>query len=107
MKVQIRELVGTKWQPMPIEQVVGQSICNYLVNASNPIVAALFNDQNETIAYVSNRVEWVENYKKKGFSINASDLQELLGTDIIPPIIATTFPNSTFVEVKAHQGQLL
>ena len=102
MRVELKEKTGTKWKGVPADNLVGDSIVNYIVNSPNTIVACLY-DGDIAIAYISNDEEYVDMYKQKGLSMSAKELQELIGTDVMPSIVAQVFPDSAVVEVKVSE----
>lgn len=105
MKVKLKELIGTKWHPVEAERLVGNSICNFMVDGATPMVAALTKGK-ETIAIVSNNEGYVDLYSKKHFAISAKNLQILMGTDTIPPVVAQIFPEAGVVQIKTIKERL-
>jgi hypothetical protein len=98
LKVTVKYLDGTKWKRLPAEELVGNSLNNYILNSTKTIVACLFKD-DKPIAFISNDNEWVEKYAHKGLSLHARDLQILLGTEVIPYVVASTLGGEV-VEIK-------
>lgn len=100
MKIEIKVLKGTKWYPIPTENLIGSSICNYMIRSNEILCAALFDDDDKKIAIVSNVREYADKYKDKLFTITAQDLQYLLGTEPLSPVVAQLFPDSQLIGVK-------
>jgi hypothetical protein len=98
LKVSIKYLEGTKWKELPAEELVGNSVVTYMVNTERIVIAALYENE-KAVAFVSNSQEWVDNYKPKGLSLLASELQILLGTEVIPHVLAETIGGNV-VEIK-------
>ena len=98
MKVVLKRLVGTVWKPVPIDELVGQSICSFIEASKDTIIAALY-EGDEPVAFLSNDDEYVELYKAKGLSLSVEDLNLLVGTDVMPSLIAKELEGSTFSEM--------
>jgi hypothetical protein len=99
MKVEIKRLEGTRWHPVPIKNIVGKSICNFMVESEDAIVAALY-EGTKKIAIVTNKDKYTDQYKDKIFTISAQDLQKLIGTDTIHPCVAEVFPEAGVANIK-------
>lgn len=104
MKVELKELKNTRWFPVQAERLVGKPINQFLLEALNPMVACIYDQNGKKAAFISNADEYVEMYRPHGLSLSARQLQELLGSDIIPPVLINTFPDADFMEVKSLNG---
>ena len=98
MKVVLKRLVGVEWKPVPITELVGESICTFIQQSKDTIIAALYEGE-EPVAFLSNDEKYVELYKPKGLSLSCDDLKLLVGTDVMPSLIAKELEGSTFSEV--------
>jgi hypothetical protein len=98
MKVVLKKLVGTIWTPVPIEELVGKSICSFIEESKDTVIAALYEGE-EPVAFMSNDEEYVQLYKAKGLSMSVEDLRLLVGTDVMPSLIAKELEGSTFSEI--------
>lgn len=99
MKIQVKKLVGTKWRQISLDNVVGTSILNFILESEDDIIAALF-EGDEPVAFVTNNMKHLERYKGSGkLCLDAETLRELVGTKALPSLIARTFPNSSLVEI--------
>lgn len=100
MKIQVKKLVGTKWRPLKIDELVGTSILNFILASDDAIIAAIFDENDVPVAFVSNNMEHLERYELQGkLCLDAETLKELIGTDVALPLIARMFPGSALVGV--------
>jgi hypothetical protein len=104
MKAQIKILNGTKWRAAKVEELVGKSVNQFILEHPEPAIGCLYDDQDNYIAFVANTEELVAQYKPKAFSILAKDLAILLGTEVIPHVLAQTF-SGDFIEIKSSKGR--
>jgi hypothetical protein len=98
MKVVLKKLVGTIWKPVPIEELVGKSICSFIEESKDTVIAALYEGE-EPVAFMSNDEEYVQLYKAKGLSLSVEDLKHLVGTEVMPSLIAKALEGSSFSEI--------
>lgn len=87
MKVVLKKLVDTKWQMVDINDLVGTSICQHIMRAKDTHIAALYEGE-EPVAFLSNDPEYVEKYKERGLSLSCVDLMLLVGSNVMPSLIA-------------------
>ncbi len=102
MKVVLKRLVGIEWKPVPIEELVEESICGFIQQSKDTVIAALY-EGDEPVAFMSNDPKYVELYKKKGLSLSCEDLKLLVGTDVMPSLIAKALEGSSFAEIKIEE----
>lgn len=103
MRVELKQKNGTAWEGVPANNLVGDSIVNFIARSPNTIVACLY-DGDTAIAYISNAQEYVDMYKERGLSLSAKELQDLIGTDVMPSLLAQVFPDSTVMEIVVEQA---
>lgn len=104
MKVVLKKLVGTEWKAVPISELVGKSISSFIQESESVVIAALYEGE-EPVAFLSNDEEYVELYKKKGLSLSVEDLNLLVGTDVMPSLIAKELEGSTFSEIIVEENK--
>lgn len=101
MKIQVKKLVGTKWRAVNINDLVGESILNFILKSEDAIIAALYQEDDKPVAFVSNEMKHLERYKDTGqLLMSAEDLKELVGTDVALPLVARLFPGSALIGVE-------
>lgn len=104
MKIRIVRREGTKWHPLPMGEVLGSSLADYMAKAECDIMAAIYYDGGEEpVGFVSNNEKYVKQYKSKGFSIHSNDFLNLTGnlTKEVS-LVAQVFPDSRFVEIMNY-----
>lgn len=105
MKVELKQLINTRWHPIEISNLVGMSICQFMMTTDKIVVAALMNDDKKKIAIVSNAQHILDMFSKENlFLILAKDLNELLGQQPIGELIVTTFPDASLISVE-YKGE--
>jgi len=57
-------------------------------------------DEEKPVLFISNDDAALEQCKEKGVTLNCKTLKELLGTEVIPKVIAQIFPDSKFIEIQ-------
>lgn len=97
MRVEIKKLVGTKWKPVELTELIGKSIAEYVAGEETKTTAALF-EGDKPVAFMSNDDEIVTKLRAKGLSMHAKDLLNLFKTVEKVDLIAGVFKGSTFVE---------
>lgn len=102
MRIVIKELTGTTWNPLPIEKVLGTSVAAYMAESKKPIVAALFEEEKEKPAvFITNKEEYYSQYKEKGICFRAEEILSLFAeNNPALPVIAEVFPGSHVSEVR-------
>lgn len=100
MKIIIKQRHGTKWLPIPMEQLVGKSILNFMLESKEDLIAAVHDDTEKPVAFVSNSDKYVDMYKSKGLSLSAQVLKDLMGTEVALPVVLQVFPGSTLYDVR-------
>jgi len=105
MKIELKELVGTKWQPVKADRLLGSSLVNFMVANESPLVSCIY-ENDQKIMIVANKQEHVDLYKDKLLTFSALDLQILCGEQIFDDLIINTFPDSSFLEVRIEQAGL-
>jgi len=101
MKIQVKRLKGTKWRAVSIDELVGTSLLNFILESEDAMIAALYQDDEKPVAFVANNMEHLERYKGKGqLLMSAEDLKELMGTDVGLPLIARLYPGSALIGVE-------
>lgn len=105
MKVVVKRLVGDQWEAINIDEyLVGKSLCMIMMESKDTMVAALYQD-NEPVAFVSNRQEYVDIYKAKGLSMSCSDVQQLIGTEVAPALIVQELAGSKLVSINTVDSE--
>lgn len=98
MRVEIKRLVGTKWFPIKLDHVVGKTLCEYMESSDEILMACLYQDDQDP-AFVSNRQEYVDQYKKRGFAMHSRELANLVGKQFPKNCLTETFPGSYLVSI--------
>jgi hypothetical protein len=104
-KIELKILEDNKWHGLPIKSIQGNSLVNFMVNAEAPIVAAMY-EGNKKVAIVANRDEYIEMYKDKIFAISAKNLQKLVGTDTVHPLLAEVFPEANVARITVIKEEV-
>jgi len=104
MRIQLKKQTtnehgAKRWDSVNINELLGMSVNNYMIQSSTPIMCAIF-DKDMPIAFISNDDSSLEQYKEKGLTLNCKTIKELLGTEVVPKVIAEVFPDSKFIEIQ-------
>jgi len=103
MRVEIKqlEIIDNRphWNPIPANDLLGKSVVDYMLSTDKKVIAALYQN-DKAVAFVSNDPVLVDKYADRGVSISAREVKDLLGTTVVPPIVAYTFNGSTVGEIK-------
>jgi hypothetical protein len=100
LRAEIKRLEGTKWKHIPVDEVVDNSLLEWVDTAEGVLIVALF-DGDKPVAFVSNRQQYVDMYKSKGFACLASDLKYILLPTLEPiQLVANIFPDSTVESIS-------
>lgn len=79
----------------------GQSILNFILESDDVIIAALYQEDEKPVAFITNDIKQLDRYKGTGqLLMTAEDLKETIGTDVGQPLIARLFPNSALIGVE-------
>lgn len=101
MKIQVKRRVGTKWRPVNINELVGTSILNFILDSKDDMIAALYQDGDQPVAFVANEIKHLDRYKETGqLLMTAIELKELCGTEVAPPLVARLFPKSSLIGIE-------
>jgi hypothetical protein len=73
IQVSIKQLEGLKWQAVPLEEMLGKSILHHMLITDIPMVACMYVDQKPSL-FISNKNEYVKQYKEKGVSLHVDDM---------------------------------
>lgn len=107
MKIQIKKRVGTKWRAVGVNKLVGKSILSFILESDDDIIAALFQEDDTPVAFIANEMSHLDRYKGENkLLLSASDLKDLIGTDVAPPLIAKIFPGSALVSVEVYDEKV-
>lgn len=100
MKLELKKQVGTRWQPIDANLLLGKSICQFMMETDEVIAAALF-DSGKKIAVVSNAQHVLDMFDKDKLCLMlAKDLYQLLGEQPIGEMVIKTFPDAKFLEAS-------
>ena len=105
MKISVKYFTGSKWALVPAEDIKGMSIAQYARESKQPVVAAMFDNDEKPLVFISNNDKDVSQYKSRGVSLHVNDLIDLLGTEVVPNVLIETFPGSDFMEVQQIEAQ--
>jgi len=98
MKIVLKRLIGNEWESVPIEDVVGTSMCDFILATKETCILAIYEGE-DPVAFISNSREYVESYKTRGLSLHAEDLKILCADEVNPGFIVKELAGSKFVEV--------
>lgn len=104
MKIVVKQRHGTKWLPIDMTQLVGTSILNFMLASKEDLIAALHQDDEAPVAFVSNSDKYVDMYRSKGLSLHVQVLKDLMGTEVAPPLLIQLFPGSFLAGVTAEKA---
>jgi len=104
LKIQLKkqstnEYGAKRWDSVEINELLGMSVNGYMIQSSYPTMCAVYKE-DKPVLFISNDDAALEQYKEKGVTLNCKTIKELLGTEIVPKIIAEIFPNSKFIEIQ-------
>lgn len=101
LEIKCRE--GTKWYPVPVKDLTGTRIIDYLTTTQQDIVACLFID-DQPVMYISNREDQVKKYREKGLSLAAADLEILFGkSDPLVALVDEVFGETKLQDVTIEE----
>jgi hypothetical protein len=84
-----------------INKLVGTSVLNFILESEDAIIAALYQEDEKPVAFITNDMKHLERYEGTGqLLMSAEDLKELVGTDVGIPLIARVFPGSALIGVE-------
>ena len=101
MKVVVKRLVGTVWQPIDAQDLEGLSIADWLLGTREVAMGAIYNDEDKPYIFITNSDEWASRYRTKGFCMTARELKSIVGTTLIPDILLEVFPDGVFMEATS------
>jgi len=107
-KIEIKKLEEKKWKGVPVNDIIGKSLLEYIDDEKQPVVAALFEDE-ETKAVITNSEKYLKNYKKKypkALVSLAWWLRDLMTNSVGIPLIGAALPDSRIKEIKVDDGNL-
>jgi hypothetical protein len=104
LRAEIKRLgPDNKWKPIPVDEIVDNSLVDWIEQAEGVIIVAIFEDE-KAVAFISNRQKYVDMYMSKGFACLASDLKHILLPTLQPiQLVADIFPDSTLKELRTVQ----
>jgi hypothetical protein len=104
-KIQIKRLVGEEWKNVDMKELEGSSIVKWMKEAKETSVACLYQD-DRPMAFLSNSLDYAEQYKAKGLSLHIDILQELLGNSPAPSLLVQIFEGSALAEISFDSTQI-
>ena len=108
LRIQIKQLNGTQWFPVSLKDLKGKSTLSFIAGHDFPVIAAIFNDDKPAM-FISNSESDVQKYKEKAPSFYASDLQELIESEIFGgatvTALETVFGDCKYIELGLNQKQ--
>lgn len=102
-KLQTTEEGRKVWTGVPIEKLRHGTLLDYIQQETEPVVAALFEDETELKAVITNNEEYIEMYKDKCLVLMADQLSTLMlpdGSSI--ELVARVFPDGQVREVSTQ-----
>ena len=105
MKVSVKKKVERKWHLVSLDEIQGMSLIKAMLKSEHDMVAALYEDEEEPIAFIVTNPDDGVKLKKKGAVIPAIMLMELLGSEAQPPIIQRYFPGSKLLEMSHEHDE--
>jgi len=105
MKISVKKKIDRKWHLVSLEEIQGMSLIKAMLLSEHDMVAALFNDEEDPIAFVITNPDDGDKLKGKGAVIPAIMLMELLGSEAQPPIIQRYFPGSKLLEMSHEHDE--
>ena len=100
MKIEIKQLEGTKWIPIPLKNIIGNSIINFMLNSETKVIAAL-TQEGKHLLFVSNNEEVLEQYKEKATCISVKDMVKFMGTAVYSPLMVSA--TEVFPDIQLSQ----
>lgn len=101
MQLVLKRLQDKEWRGVPLKEVCGQSVIEYMLLCKEPVVACLYEGE-QTLAFVSNNESYVDMYRHKGLSLHAKLLMELIcARGFEGNLINHVFTDSEVVEIVA------
>ena len=110
MKASCKYLEGNKWHHLELKECVGQSIAYIMSKDDRQMVAALLDDDDKPIFFLTNTDEQYSKYNERGLTMRVSDLILLLGSETIPshPVVTAclkVFPDGKFEAIKDERKE--
>ena len=102
-KVELKYLEGTKWLPIKLGNIIGQSISHFMKTTDKICIACLSTDEGKL--FLSNNNDQVQKYKEKGISLHVSELEIVFESEVIPTIAFQVFPDASFSQISLNPKQ--
>jgi hypothetical protein len=96
-----------KWHDVPTGDIEGsKSLVNFVADSFDPIIVAIFDkDEEDPYLFIVNDEKLIEPLEKKAKVWTAQEALDFLGSQIVPKVVITTFPDSKFIEVGPMQPE--
>lgn len=92
LTVKVKTLNRFSWEDVELD-TLEDSILKAILDAPSAMIAAVY-DNDIPVLFISNKVEYVMQYKDKGASFHAAHLIELFGSKLFPPNVMELFPDA-------------
>lgn len=97
-----------KWRNIKVDKIQGKSLAYYVAEEFEATVCIVYNDQkDEPLFVVANTSDMEEYCEEKDIPlVYASDMLDLLTGDIGLKLVAETFPDSKFINIKTIEPEI-
>lgn len=110
VRASVKYLEKNKWKHLELKDCIGKSIAYIMSKDERTMVAALLDDKDKPVFFLTNTEEQYSKYKERGLAMRVDDLILLLGSETIPSHPVTeaclkVFPNGTFEAIQDERKE--